>query len=270
MSDENKPAENAATAAPAAEATATSAVAAPTQEGNNTQTAVKPEVNTATSEPAKETGPSAGMKKEIFKLRAERREWRDERQEMREKLERLEKLVQEKTSDTPKPKEEPVNLFDDPEKRLAMEGEKIKTNVLTELQKMQAEQARAEKVKAEGQRTIEMLLEKPEINGDVEKLDEIDEIIMNDPRLSEVVKIAPELAGKEAYAIWAKDKGIDPETKAVKTNAVTAASAPASTTMTPKGRLTVEQIREMAAKLDYTAPDFKQKWEALMKETESL
>lgn len=263
MSDENKPAENTATAAPAAEATATSAVAAPTQEGNNTQTAAKPEVNTATSEPAKETGPSAGMKKEIFKLRAERRE-------MREKLERLEKLVQEKTSDTPKPKEEPVNLFDDPEKRLAMEGEKIKTNVLTELQKMQAEQARAEKVKAEGQRTIEMLLEKPEINGDVEKLDEIDEIIMNDPRLSEVVNIAPELAGKEAYAIWAKDKGIDPETKAVKTNAVTAASAPASTTMTPKGRLTVEQIREMAAKLDYTAPDFKQKWEALMKETESL
>lgn len=262
MSEENKPAET-ATTAPAAVTTATSAVAAPTQEGNNTQTATKPEVNTTAPETNKETGPAIGMKKEIYKLRAERRE-------MREKLERLEKLVQEKTSDTPKPKEEPVNLFDDPDKRLTMEREKTKSELLSEIQKMEADRIRNEKIQAEGQRTIEMLLGKPEINGDVEKLDEIDEIIMSDPRLSEVVKIAPEIAGKEAYERWAKDKGIDLETKAAKASAVTAASAPTSTPMTPKSRLTVDQIRELAAKLDYTAPDFKQKWEALMKETESL
>lgn len=269
MSETDKTAETVnGTAAPAAAPATTTApaAAAPSQPEKDKGTIPAPEAKsteTPTEEPAKETGPVAGLKKELFKLRTERRE-------MREKMEKLEKLVQERSDKAPKPEEAPIGLFDDPEKRLEMERTKVKSELMSELKQMEAEKIRAEKIQAEGQLTVEELLKKPEVNGDMNSIEEIDEIIMSDPELSQIVNISPKIAGEKAFEIWAKEKGIDTESKKVAASAKTAAAAPASTPMTTKGKLTVADIKAMAAKLDYTAPDFKQKWEALMQEANSL
>lgn len=214
--------------------------------------------------PKTETGLSKGIKTDIYKLRAERRE-------LREKVERLEKLVNEKTNVVNKPTEEPTpTFFDDPEKRLAIEKQNIKSELIAEIQKQEVEKIRAEQIKQEGQQTIEMLLAKPEINGDIAIIEEIDEIIINDPRLAEIVKISPELAGKTAYEMWAKDKGIDVQSKKAAVTAKVATSAPSSTSMTTKPARTIADIQAEAAKLDPSDPKFNEKWQSLLNESLSV
>jgi len=272
MPDEVK-AENTATTA-TADVTTTTPVqveqtTAPVENTQTTETTTtNTDTKTDTTSTPKDTGLSKGVKTEMYKLRAERRE-------LREKIERLEKLVGEKANAVNQPAEEPFPaLLDDPEKRLALtEQRAIKTakaEAIAEFQRMQTESVRVKQIEAEGQQTIEMLLNKPEINGDMSAIEQIDEIILNDPRLAEVVKISPQLAGNAAYEMWCKDKGIDTNSKKVASVAKVASSAPASTSMTAKPPMTMSDIQREAAKLDPSDPKFNEKWQYLISESQKV
>ena len=213
-----------------------------------------------------------GVYADLYKLREDRRKLKEENETLKRSLE-SNKVV---TTNGPKEETpEPLNNFlDDPDKSIKVLKEQVKTESVQEalnaFRQEQAETKRIEKLQEEGSKTLEYILTQPEINGDNVKLEEVDSIIKNDPVLSEIVRISPMRAGKEAMEIWRTHKGMDANSKKAASTGLAAISSSKTTAMSSVAKRTLAQVKADFGTLHPNAPDYQTKYDSLMAEYSSL
>lgn len=219
------------------------------------------------SEVAKVDNPTLpkGVYTELYNLREAKRQQKAEIEALKQKV--LESTQHSVTTNAPK---EETDWLENPDARFRSEIEKVKSELLSTFNNQQAETKRIEKVQMEGSQTIEYILTQPEINGDMTKMEEVDSIIRNDPRLAEVVKVAPMLAGKEALNIWKQHKGIDEVSRQAATSGLASIATPKTTSMNAPVKRSLAEVKQDFTKLHPLAPDYQQKYDSLMAEYSSL
>lgn len=218
------------------------------------------------SEVAKVDNPTLpkGVYTELYNLREAKRQQKAEIEALKQKVLESTHSV---TTNTPK---EETDWLENPDARFRSEIEKVKSELLSTFNNQQAETRRVEKVQMEGSQTIEYILTQPEINGDMTKMEEVDSIIRNDPRLAEVVKVAPMLAGKEALNIWKQHKGIDEVSRQAATTGLASIATPKTTSMNAPVKRSLAEVKQDFTKLHPLSSDYQQKYDSLMKEYSSL
>lgn len=199
----------------------------------------------------------------VAKLRAERRELREEVKRLKVEAETSKRLstAQEAT---------PPEFLENPDARLAYERQQIKREVMSEVDARNAEFVRAKKVQEEGQSAISYLLKANEINGDMTKVEEIDNIIMDTPELSQIVGISPMIAAKHAYELWKTERGMGTEQKKTANRDLASLQTPKVTPVSPVAPRTIKDIKAELRRIDPVSdPKWKEKHSKLIEELAS-
>lgn len=203
-------------------------------------------------------GVPPGLKKEMFALRQERRE-------LRAKLQELEAWKQEqanvraednrRTNDAEKP-----SLFDDPDKYLEMKLSSFAGNIDKRIMDKVQELENKRNVMQSAREAQSWLLSQADFKDDPDAVDEIKDILADD-ELAAVARVSPKQAAKLAYMAWRESKGLDNGATAKASAARATGTKPSASRGSSGPKIwTKDEIVAYSNSLDYTAPDFREKW----------
>lgn len=207
-----------------------------------------------------------GLKKELYTLRAGRRQDRQTIETLQARLDALEKSNVRPVGNDGDGK--PVtSIFDNPDLYLQEREKKIVAEAEQRILSRIEEQNRVSKHKADAVEAEKWLLSQNYLKDDPMALDEIN-VILDDPEIQDLTSVNPKIAAREAYARWCSSKGIDPSRREAGKESTARATTPKpSGAVSSSGQKvwTMAELKAYAGGLDSRDPEFAQKWAVVEK-----
>lgn len=219
--------------------------------------------------PAKPEGMPEGampkaLKKDLYDLRQKNREYRAKLEALENELKAI-RSTPAPAVQVPTPSD--VSIFDNPEQYLARreaalikQFEERATALLSQKETTTTRMAQVEAAE-------KWLRTQKEFQENPDALEEIADILVENPRLARVKMVDPELAAEKAYEMWRSSKGVDRDT--TKDKAAAAAPPPTgAAVVADAGKVSLSAVKAKLASLDATKHEDRVKIRELTAEAE--